>query len=234
MTRFIACSLFTLSLLVGQLPSTHGAVIPLFSTGTDSSGNLLPGGSADPHYTVTGPGVPAGGPAAVYSPSSLWFQWVPNDPHSGWIGFQDSFSSSPHGDYTYAQTFDLTGYDPSTASISGLWAADQFGSIDLNGSATGVSVPDGNWNAGSFPNLNPFTIASGFHGGINTLAFIVTEPDDGDGLRVSSLSLRANPVPEPSAAALFVIGCVICLAVATVGKCFDSPTCEVTGAPGCR
>jgi hypothetical protein len=214
MTRITLCGLFTLPLLVWQLQSAHAKVIPLFSTGTDSSGNLLPGGSADPHYDVTGPGVPGGGPAAVYSPSSLWFQWAPNDPHSGWIGFQDSFSSSPHGDYTYVQTFDLTGYDPSTASLSGLWAADQFGSIDLNGSPTGISVPDGNWNAGSFPNLNPFTITSGFQSGLNTLAFIVTEPDDGDGLRVSNLSLTESAVPEPSTAVLLTLGCVVVLVIA--------------------
>jgi hypothetical protein len=138
---------------------------------------------------------------------------VPNDAHSGWIGFQDSSSSSPHGDYTFGLSFDLTGYDPATASLSGLWAADQFGSINLNGAATGVSVADGNWNAGSFPNLNPFTISSGFHSGINTLAFVVTEPDDFDGLRVSSLMVTANPVPEPSTAALLAIGCAAILMV---------------------
>jgi hypothetical protein len=195
--------------LMFQISSAHATVISLASTGTDSSGNLLPGGSADPHYSVSGPGVPGGGPAAVYSPSSIWFQWVPDDPHSGWIGFQDSFSSSPHGNYTYELSFDLTGYNPATASLSGSWAADQFGSINLNGNATGVSVPDGNWNAASFPNLNPFTISSGFHSGVNTLDFIVTEPDDGDGLRVRDLALTATPVPEPSTLCLLIGAAIV-------------------------
>jgi hypothetical protein len=189
---------------VVQISPAHATAIPLPSTGTDASGNELPGGSLDPHYSVTGPGRPGGGPAVVYSASSLFSGWVPDDPHSAWIGFQDSFSSSPHGDYTYRLTIDLTGYDPTTASLSGSWAADQFGSINLNGLATGVFVPDGNWNAGAFPNLNPFTIPPGlFHSGVNILDFVVTEPDDGDGLRVRNLTLTATPVPEP--ASIFIL-----------------------------
>lgn len=210
MTRaFSVTALCCLVLLFGAHPRANGVVIPLPSTGTDSSGNLLPGGSADPHYQVFGPAVPGGAPAAVYSPSSIWFQWVPDDPNSGWIGFQDSFSTSPHGDYTYELTVDLTGYDPSTASISGNWAADQFGSIKLNGNATGASVPDGNWNAANAPNLTPFTISSGFQSGINKLDFVVNEPDDGDGLRVRNLALTATAVPEPSTITL------CCLAAAS-------------------
>jgi hypothetical protein len=186
--RFSALTLF---LLIPISPA-GAAVVALPSTGTDSGGNLLAGGSADPHYSVIGPGKPSGGPAVVYSPSSIWFQWLPDDARSGWIGWQDSFSTSPYGNYTYELSFNMTGYNPATASLSGSWAADQFASINLNGSFTGVSVPDGNWNAGSFPNLNPFVISSGFHGGINTLDFIVNEPDEGDGLRVRNLSLTSD------------------------------------------
>ncbi len=190
--------------------SARGAVIPLPSTATDSSGNLLPGGSFDPHYrAVIGPGVNAVGPAVVYSAPNIWSQWVPDDPHSGWIGFRDSSDSSPHGDYTYELLVNLTGYNPATASISGSWAADQFGSINLNGAATGVSVPDGNWNAANAPNLNPFTISSGFHSGINTLDFVVNEPDGFDGLRVTNMSLTATPVPEPTTCCLLLGGAAI-------------------------
>ncbi len=196
---------------VAQLSSAHAAVINLPSTGTDASGNELAGGSPDPHYSVTGPGRPGGGPAVVYSQGSLFGGWVPDDPHSAWIGFQDSFSSNPHGIYTYELQVDLTGYNPSTASISGSWAADQFGSINLNGIPTGQTVPDGNWDAGSHPNLSPFTISSGFHSGVNTLDFIVTEPDDGDGLRVRNVTLTATPIPEPS-----TLGLIIAAGVAAV------------------
>jgi len=175
--------------------SVNALVIQLPSTGTDAAGNLLPGGSPDPHYQVIGPGIPAGGPAAVYSPASIWNQWLPNDPHSGWIGWKDSFSTSPYGNYTYSLTINLSGLDPATASLNGAWAADQDGSIKLNGIATGVSLGDGNWDAASHPNLTPFTISSGFQAGLNTLEFIVREPDDGDGLRVRSLVLTINSLP---------------------------------------
>jgi hypothetical protein len=196
----------TLVLLgIAQCSTARATVINLPSTGTDAGGNALAGGSADPHYTVTGPGRPGGGQAVVYSAGSLFGGWVPDDPHSAWIGFQDSFSSNPHGVYTYELQVDLTGYDPTTASISGSWAADQFGSINLNGVPTGQSVPDGNWDASSHPNLSPFAISSGFHSGINTLDFVVTEPDDGDGLRVRNVALTATAVPEPSSAALLIV-----------------------------
>jgi hypothetical protein len=142
----------TITALVLGAKSLHADSLALPSSGTDAAGNLLPGGSIDPHYTVVGPGVPSGASAFVYSPPSIWNQWVPDDPHSGWIGFQDSFSSSPHGTYTYELKFDISGYDPATASLSGTWAADQYGSINLNGAAAGVSLADGNWNAASAPN----------------------------------------------------------------------------------
>jgi len=208
---FVAVSLCGLALYLALKDSSaRGAVIPLPSTATDGSGNLLPGGSFDPHYrAVIGPGVNAVGPAVVYSASNIWSQWVPDDPHSGWIGFRDNSDSSPHGDYTYELLVNLTGYDPATASISGSWAADQFGSINLNGAATGVSLPDGNWNSANAPNLNPFSISSGFHSGLNTLDFVVNEPDGFDGLRVSSMTLTATPVPEPSTCCLLIGGAAI-------------------------
>ena len=37
------------------------------------------------------------------------------------------------GEYVYRTTFDLTGFDPATVSVSGMWAADDAGGIRLNG-----------------------------------------------------------------------------------------------------
>jgi hypothetical protein len=203
-TSFCAALVAFALVLAMHAPSARATVIPLPATGTDSSGNALPGGSADPHYTVTGPGIPGGGSAAVYSPPNLWGQWVPNDAHSAWIGWSDNSDTSPHGNYTFELKFSLAGFNPASASLGGSWAADQFGSINLNGNSTGVSVPDGNWNAANAPNLTPFTISSGFQSGINTLDFVVDETDGFDGLRVRNLSLTATAVPEPSAPCLLL------------------------------
>ncbi|MGH7134726.1 MAG: PEP-CTERM sorting domain-containing protein, partial [Pirellulales bacterium] len=184
--------------------SASADVILLPSTGTDSMGNALPAGSLDPHYMVSGPGTSGVFQSAAVL-SSLWSAWVPDSTTSAWIGWKDDSDTSPHGNYDYRLTFNLTGYDPSTVSLTGRWAADQYGSIDLNGSSTGVSVPDGNWNEANDPNLTSFTISSGFVSGTNTLDFIVNEPDGYDGLRVQDLQMSATPsaVPEPSSLTLF-------------------------------
>ncbi len=175
--------------------STAGRAMQLAlpSTGTDAAGNVLAGGSADPHYTVFGPGIPVAGLAAVYSPQNIFPGWVPNDAHSAWIGWSDNSTTSPYGDYIFELQFSMIGFDPATASLSGSWAADQFGSIRLNGHSTGISLADGNWNGASAPNLTPFTISSGFTTGTNVLDFTVNEPDNFDGLRVRNLALTVNP-----------------------------------------
>jgi len=179
---------------VGAAPA-HAivAVLPLPSTGVDAAGNVLPGGSPDPHYSVIGPGVPGGAAAVVYSSQNVFPGWVPDDPHSAWIGFSDNSDTSPHGTYAYELRFNLTGYDPASANLSGDWAADQSGSIMLNGADTGVSLPDGNWNIATDPNLTPFSISSGFKAGANLLDFVVPEPDGFDGLRVRGLTLTVKP-----------------------------------------
>ena len=177
-------------------------VISLPGTGTDASGNVLPGGSSDIHYTVTGPGIPAGGPAVVYSPQNLWGLWVPDNANSAWIGWSDNSDTRPYGDYTYELQIDLKGYDPASASITGLCAEDQDGTIGLNGAYTGISLPDGNWNE----HLTSFTISSGFKSGINTLSFTIDEPDGFDGLLVRDMTLTATPTPTPEPATLSLLG----------------------------
>jgi hypothetical protein len=66
-----------------------------------------------------------------------------------------------------------------------------------------------------FPNLSSFTISQGFKNGVNTLDFVVYEPDGYDGLRVAGLTLEASPMnaaSEPSGLLLAAVG-TIALAV---------------------
>ena len=193
-TTLVTLLLSCAGVILGGAESAGAASAPLPGTGADASGNVLPGGSADPFYTVTGPGVSGVGQAVVYSPQNVFPGWVPDDAHSAWIGFSDNSDTSPHGNYTYELKLNLIGFDPATASVSGNWSADQFGSISLNGQSTGVSVPDGNWDASSHPNLTPFATSSGFQSGVNALDFIVNEPDGFDGLRVRGLSFSTTIV----------------------------------------
>jgi hypothetical protein len=202
--------LFPALILAVLLSGTGRAdVLPLFGTGVDSSNNTLSGGSTDPHFQVSGPGTSSNFiQAIVYSNANLWSQWVPNDAHSAWIGWVDNGTPGNYGTYDYRTTFNLTGYNPATAVLTGQWAADQFGSINLNGNSTGVSVPDGNWNSANAPNLTSFTISTGFVSGVNTLDFIVNMADGFDGLRVRNLQITASAVPEPTSLTMLGLGAI--------------------------
>ncbi len=174
----------------------------VFGTGVDSSGNVLAGGSVDPHYYFAD----LASQGIVYSPSSLWSQWLPDDAHSAWIGFKDSGDTRPYATHDIETTFNLSGYDYTTATLTGSWVGDQDGSLYLNGHLID-SVADGNWNYTGGNNPTAFDITSDFVSGINTLDFQVTFPDGFDGLRVEPMTLTATPnrsVPDGGEAALLL------------------------------
>jgi MYXO-CTERM domain-containing protein len=122
------------------------------------------------------------------------------------------------GNWTYfvfRQTFDLTGYDPSTANLTIRWAADDGGQGGLGGSW----IPAFRVNGGSFVNYigstreNPIlpyslsapqSITSGFVPGLNTIDFYVQGNGQTDGFLLEVVSFTA--VPTPGAAALLGLG----------------------------
>jgi hypothetical protein len=167
-----------------------------YNTGVDSNGQQLAGGSLDPHYQMRQVSVGAytGNPnwtnAVAMDTSITWSQWIrPSD--ARWIYVADAANlGQDWGTYEFMTTFDLTGYDPSTAVLAGKWAIDQYGTIYLNGSLV-ATLPDGNWNN----NLTSFSLTSGFLPGTNILTFSVRFPDGGDGMIVSEASLSASPLP---------------------------------------
>lgn len=169
---------------------------PIFPTGVDGSGNQLPGGAPDSHYTAQNNGGPIN-PAVALSRSNYFGSW-PNPSSGGeWINFIDS--TQTFGTTDFYTTFNLTGYDPSSAKISLLWTSDNGSTVFLNG--TPVLSRGGN----DFTQLFNDTITTGFQPGINTLDFRVSM-DSIDGLIVNSISGTANPVPEPASLILLAIG----------------------------
>jgi hypothetical protein len=200
-----------LAAVVSSAFTTHAAVAPiqLFNTGVNGTGSLLPNTTLDPHYSVvsapgayttaytgTGTDVPA-------------MPWMAEGPNSRWIGVTPWMAEwRPAGTYDFRTTFDLSGLVPSTASISLKIAADDYCSVLLNGAPTGITTA----NAG-FYSLASYNLSTGFVSGVNTLDFQVNEiGSTPSGLRVE-LSGLATVVPEPTTAALALLGGLLLVAL---------------------
>jgi hypothetical protein len=185
----------------------------LFNTGVDAGGAALPTfGGVDTHYSIIATDAPnfGLGSAITYQHPS----YAPGDADSTWIsGRSDGQTGAGSSHTTYRTTFSLTGLNPFTAMISGLWGTDNEGTIFLNGVSTGISltgsipgVLDGT-DAGSFTSLHAFNISSGFVAGLNTLDFVILDTGPPSAMRVDNLSgTAAAVVPEPATWALMILG----------------------------
>ncbi|QEH36665.1 hypothetical protein OJF2_52500 [Aquisphaera giovannonii] len=197
-----------------------GQITTLYSTGVADDGSALANGAIDPHYTLTStPGGSGYGPTAYVADDTKYplsgGPWVGNLSDARWIGpvaDQTTISGvTGSGYYVYKTTFDLTGFDPSTAHISGQWSSDNPGEIYLNGVDTGI----GTTGEYAYQSLHSLDIATGFIAGINTLEFriynIPISSNNPTGVIAQLCGTAA--VPEPSSAALGLIAIVGGLAV---------------------
>ena len=148
---------------------------------------------------------PSGGlPFPFYETGSNLSRWVLADNPLPNVG-----SVSPVGDYIFRTTFNLSGFDAGTATISGNWWVDNYGpQILINGVAVTIAfndLPVNNLYPGA--PIRSFTINTGFIAGINTLDFVVNNFGGTDGqqnpvaLRVEMMG-DADPLPEPGTLAL--------------------------------
>jgi hypothetical protein len=193
------------------LPSQAAMITTLYNTGVNASNVVLGNGVADSHYTLTT--VPSGSTSTQAITSAGGFPigpWLGDNTVSRWIvpanGDGDNAAA---GDYVFRTTFDLTGFDPATASISGQWLADNRGlDILLNGVSLNFTTSN---PPGNFTVWTTFLITSGFQAGLNTLDFLVRNDVQATGnpvgLRVE-MTGTASPVPLPAAAWLLLSGLV--------------------------
>lgn len=193
------------------LPASAATISGLFNTGVLDNGTTAASGSVDLHYSLfSSPDVNFPGPNAIVADPIATGYWLANSATSRWIGpaenqgYPSGAANHAAGDYVYRLSFNLTGFDPATAQITGSWAADNSGSaLRLNGTVTANTTP-------GYSGLTTFSIASGFIAGINTLDFVVTEFASGGanptGLRVDGITGTANLAAVPAPAAGWLLG----------------------------
>lgn len=162
------------------------AIPGLFNTGVNGSGQVLPQGSIDPHWTLIQSSDPTNpGPNALLM--KLGGGYAPNSTTSAWIGPRVS-GNIPTGNYMYRLSFDLTGFSPSSCILRGqFWSNDITQNVYINGVALGITNTN---NGKKYPTT--FVITNGFVSGINTLDFVVHTNNQDSGLRVEISGTASN------------------------------------------
>lgn len=189
----------------------HAGAIGLFNTGVDAGGALEDTGTVDAHWRiVAGPGITSPQNAYILNDQSVGTAYY-QSPSSQWIANSASGTdASVYQLYIYELSFDLTGYDPTTATLSGLWGVDNVGNVLLNGAgATGTgALMLRSVDYHNFQGPHAFTITGGFVTGVNRLQFEIGDTGGVMGLNVSDLSLSAtsNAAPEPGSLSLLALG----------------------------
>jgi len=204
--------LLAAALVLATTAAAHAVPITtLYNTGVSSLHVVRANNQGETHYRLVSapPGSSTGVRTATSGNGFPIPPWVGDNTLSGWVGPTGAGDlTGPVGNYTYETTFDLTGLQASTASITGQWSVDSFSvNVLLNGVSTGNTATD-------FTKFYPRTIRTGFVAGLNTLDFVINNQGGPTGLRVEmtgNATPNAVKVPEPVSLAilgsgLFAIG----------------------------
>lgn len=202
-----------IALVVAMGLASMGAQAAAIS-GLKNTGAGLAVDAQDTNYALTSTTAAAGSLGAYgYVTENGSFplagNWMPNDTTSSWLtptaNQARTYDASSNGTYTWTTTFDLTGFDATTASLTGRFAADNSAIAYLNGVQIGTSS--------GFTSFSAFSASSNFVAGVNTLSFVVTNlrqaGNNPTGIRVEFLSsdvTAVTAVPEADTYAMMMAG----------------------------
>jgi len=207
MKRTLLAAALAVASIFAAASANAASISGLVNTGVEAQG------AQDTNYKLTAASsdTTIANPYGYVSFDNAWpiNPWLANDSVSRWItptaSQSQSFDASAAGTYTYHLDFDLTGYNAATASFVGRFAADNAAEVKLNG----VTIA----NASGFTSWNAFGANSGFHSGLNSLDFVVTNwaQNGGNptGLRVEFSQSSIAAVPEPSTFATLATGLAV-------------------------
>ncbi|HET9048204.1 MAG TPA: hypothetical protein VFN29_04480 [Chiayiivirga sp.] len=182
------------SILLAVPKLALAAQIPVHNTGVDASDVLVTYGAQAAFWTLSAK--PVGAVPAIGSLPYRYHvgSYFPDTASAAWVSPEASGGAGVLGIYTYDLVIDLTGLDPSTAVISGVFGTDNDGAIWLNG-----NPPVATTGFAGFGATTPFTVNSGFVSGVNTLHVQVNNGGDPTAFFVSFTSATAAPLAGPPA-----------------------------------
>jgi hypothetical protein len=199
-----ACAALGLS---GAMGAQAASILGLYNTGTDAAGAALVGGDgvADAHWDVIDVD-PDNGVTPRDAVTYKHPAYAAEDADSRWISLSGTGTPGLNTT-TYRLTFSLAGRNASTASITGLWGADNSGEILLNG-VVKASLP-GPQPTSNFTSLHAFSLSGDFLSGLNTLDLVVHDDGPPTAVRIDDISgtaALAVGVPEPATWAMMIAG----------------------------
>jgi hypothetical protein len=206
--------------LAALLAPAAGAQPINVSTGINAGGAPLADGAADPFWTISVQGG-AFNPAVVMFPVGQCCGMETVDASvAKWITDQSTPGSASTGwgigpVAVLQRTFDLSGYDLSSVSLTGEWrAADDLVGMFLNGNEI-VGTTNSAW-ASDHP-LSVLAASGFFVSGVNTIEVRAVSGNstwDGFYMNAAVAGQQISAVPEPASVALVATGAVVLLGAA--------------------